>query len=144
MEIGFAYEYGPQGKTGISMDNKNWEETILKYRNNPSVAIFCIGNEMHNAGRKPEVRHLYNLGKTLAPAKLIMDNSGWGEYDRTTADIYSQHIAYYFPFKHHQEMFKQDFCWHINGSVTQRPMSVETNGVKVITAQLDSTALKMI
>ena len=131
MEIGFAYEYGPQGKTGISMDNKNWEETILKYRNNPSVAIFCIGNEMHNAGRKPEVRHLYNLGKTLAPAKLIMDNSGWGEYDRTTADIYSQHIAYYFPFKHHQEMFKQDFCWHINGSVTQRPMSVETDGVKV-------------
>lgn len=117
MEIGFAYEYDSEGsKKKLSMDNEAWRETILRYRNHPSVAIFCIGNEMHNSGHQPEVHALYALGKKLAPAKLILDNSGWGEYDRQTADIYSQHIAYYFPFKHHAEMFETDDCWRINGS----------------------------
>lgn len=132
MEIGFAYEYDSQGhKQNLSMSNEAWEQTILRYRNHPSVAIFCIGNEMHNAGRYPEVRVLYDLGKKLAPAKLIMDNSGWGEYDRTTADIYSQHIAYFFPYKHHAGMFQSDAPWGLNGSVTGQPLQVSTETVQV-------------
>ena len=132
MEIGFAYEYDSQGnKQNLSMSNEAWEQTILRYRNHPSVAIFCIGNEMHNAGRYPEVRALYDLGKKLAPAKLIMDNSGWGEYDRTTADIYSQHIAYFFPYKHHGGMFLSDAPWSLNGSVTGQPLQVATEIAQV-------------
>lgn len=132
MEIGFAYEYDSQGnKQNLSMSNEAWEQTILRYRNHPSVAIFCIGNEMHNAGRYPEVRALYDLGKKLAPAKLIMDNSGWGEYDRTTADIYSQHIAYFFPYKHHGGMFQSDAPWSLNGSVTGQPLQVDTEMAQV-------------
>lgn len=132
MEIGFAYEYDSQGnKQNLSMSNEAWEQTILRYRNRPSVAIFCIGNEMHNAGRYPEVRALYDLGKKLAPAKLIMDNSGWGEYDRTTADVYSQHIAYFFPYKHHGDMFLSDAPWSLNGSVTGQPLQTDTGKAKV-------------
>ena len=132
MEIGFAYEYDSQGnKQNLSMSNDAWEQTILRYRNHPSVAVFCIGNEMHNAGRYPEVRALYELGKKLAPAKLIMDNSGWGEYDRTTADIYSQHIAYFFPYKHHAGMFQSDAPWSLNGSVTEQPLDVITEAAQV-------------
>ncbi|MBR7108329.1 MAG: hypothetical protein IKC89_07950 [Lentisphaeria bacterium] len=117
MEIGFAYEYDSQGnKKKLSMDNARWEETILRYRNRPSAAIFCIGNEMHKSGHQPEVHNLYNRGKALAPGKLIMDNSGWGEFDRSSADIFSQHIAYYYPFKHHDDMFDTDACWRMNGS----------------------------
>ena len=98
MEIGFAYEYDERGKKKeLALDNANWRETIIRYRNHPSVAIFCIGNEMHNSGRQKLVHKLYAEGKALAPAKLIMDNSGWGEYDRPSADIFSQHIAYYSP-----------------------------------------------
>ena len=126
MEIGFAYEYDSQGnKQNLSMSNDAWEQTILRYRNHPSVAVFCIGNEMHNAGRYPEVRALYDLGKALAPTKLIMDNSGWGEYDRTTADIYSQHIAYFFPYKHHGEMFNSDAPWSLNGPVSAQPLRLQ-------------------
>ncbi len=117
-EIGFSYEYDSNGnKQKLSLDNQNWLEVIKRYRNNPSMAIFCIGNEMHNAGHLPEVKHLYEVGKALAPNKLIMDNSGWGEYDRTSADVFSQHIAYFFPFKKHAGMFKSDQCWRFNGSV---------------------------
>ncbi len=122
-EIGFAYEYDANGKpAGLALDNRNWREIIMRYRNNPSVMIFCIGNEMHQSGRKPEVKRLYQQGKELAPGKLIMDNSGWGEFDRDTADIYSQHIAYFFPYKKHRDMFLGDAHWRINGSVYERPL----------------------
>lgn len=118
MELGFSYEYDVNGnKSRISLDADRWRETIIKYRNHPSVAIFCLGNEMHNSGRKPDAHSLYESGRLLAPHKLIMDNSGWGEYDRDSADIYSQHIAYFFPYKKHAAMFHQDFCWKNNGSM---------------------------
>lgn len=124
MEIGFAYEYDSQGnKKNLAMNNEKWEQIILKYRNHPSVAIFCIGNEMHRAGHYPQVRALYEQGKALAPSKLILDNSGWGEYDRTTADIYCQHIAYYFPYAHHADMFNIDAPWRINGSCYDVPLT---------------------
>lgn len=129
MEIGFAYEYDEKGnKTSLAMDNANWRETILKYRNHPSVAIFCIGNEMHNSGHQPGVYRLYETGKQLAPGKLIMDNSGWGEYDRPTADVFAQHIAYYFPYKHHAEMFRSDDCWRLNGSTYDCPLDESKKG----------------
>ncbi len=130
MEIGFAYHYEQGVKTGLEVNNENWYNTIKKYRNHPSVAIFCIGNEMHNSGHVPEVMQLYREGKKLAPSKLIMDNSGWGEFDRKSADIYSQHIAYYYPYKHHRDMFISDACWHLNGSATDSPLTHSKKGEK--------------
>ena len=63
MEIGFAYEYDDKGKKkNLALDNANWRETIMRYRNHPSVAIFCIGNEMHNSGHQPLVKKLYEEG----------------------------------------------------------------------------------
>ena len=132
MEIGFAYEYDDQGKKkNLALDNANWRETIVRYRNHPSVAIFCIGNEMHNSGHQPLVHKLYEEGKALAPAKLILDNSGWGEYDRSSADIFSQHIAYYFPYKVHRDMFVSDACWHMNGSAKDTAMTEKKGAVEV-------------
>lgn len=123
MEIGFAYEYDSAGnKKNLSVDNTAWRDTILRYRNHPSVAIFCIGNELHKSGHFSQVRVMYEEGRRLAPNKLIMDNSGWGEYDRSTADVYSQHIAYFFPFKGHRDMFMEDKPWRINGAVSDEPL----------------------
>ncbi|MBQ7207824.1 MAG: hypothetical protein IJS01_08510 [Lentisphaeria bacterium] len=132
MEIGFAYEYDEQGnKKNLALDNADWRKTILRFRNRPSVAIFCIGNEMHNAGHQILVEKLYREGKSLAPAKLVLDNSGWGEFDRASADIFSQHIAYYFPYKRHRDMFLSDDCWHLNGSAKDTPMTEENGPVKI-------------
>lgn len=126
MEIGFAYDYDEQGhKKNLSMNNTMWQTSILKFRNHPSLAIFCIGNEMHNAGHYHEVRVLYEQGRQLAPNKLILDNSGWGEYDRSTADIFCQHIAYFFPYAHHGDMFLVDEPWKFNGSAFDVPQEAE-------------------
>jgi len=135
MEIGFAYEMDDKAeKKNLSMDNKAWVDTILKYRNHPSVAIFCIGNEMHKSGHYPEVRALYEQGRELAPGKMIMDNSGWGEFDRQTADVYSQHIAYFFPYKHHGDMFYREDPWLMNGSAYDEPLDKEFSGSGVSAA----------
>ncbi len=129
MEIGFSYEYNAQGeKQNLSLNNTRWRETIRQYRNHPSVAIFCIGNEMHNSGHLPAVRALYEEGRRLAPGKLIMDNSGWGEFDRMTSDIFAQHIAYFFPYGHHAKMFEKEDPWLLNGSATDAPMDTALHG----------------
>jgi beta-galactosidase len=127
MEIGYRHEYGADGsKKGIIIDEKRWRETILRFRNHPSVAIFCLGNEMHNSGRNPEAHRMYRLGRELAPDKLIVDNAGWGEFDRESADAFIQHIAYYFPHKKHAAMFGEDFCWRMNGSVAAVPLEAQS------------------
>lgn len=144
MEIGFAYEYDDQGnKQNLSMNNDMWEQTILRFRNHPSMAIFCIGNEMHNSGHYPQVRVLYEQGKALAPNKLILDNSGWGEYDRSTADIFCQHIAYFFPYAHHGDMFNIDAPWKLNGSSFDVPLedSADSTGAHV-SAVREATAIR--
>ncbi len=128
MEIGFAYDYDENGKKkNLAMNNEMWEKTILRYRNHPSLAVCCIGNEMHNSGHYPQVKVLYDQGKALAPNKLILDNSGWGEYDRATADIFSQHIAYYFPYAHHKDMFVTDDPWKFNGSAFDVPLDAQAD-----------------
>ncbi len=143
MEIGFAYEYDENGnKKSLAMDNANWRETILRFRNHPSVAIFCIGNEMHNSGHQPGVYALCDTGRKLAPGKLIMDNSGWGEYDRPTADIFSQHIAYYFPYKHHKDMFITDDCWRMNGSTYDAPLQ-DSGKTSCATAEIRREAVPL-
>ena len=141
IEIGFSYQFDVGGnKQGIALDVEKWRKVITKFRNRPSVAIFCLGNEMHNSGSVPEVHDMYRIGRELAPHKLIMDNAGWGEFDRTSADVFTQHVAYYFPFKHHQEMFNQDFCWEMNGSMHKYSLSEEkelSNGSLTVRRELN-------
>ena len=117
LEIGFSYQYDDEGnKKRLKIDRELWRQTILRYRNHPSLAIFCLGNEMHQSGKNPDVRALIAEGRMLAPSKLFLDNSGWGEYDRDTADVYAQHFAYYLPYKHHAAMFESDECWRYDDS----------------------------
>ena len=141
IEIGFNYQFDEDGnRQTIALDTDKWIEVITKFRNNPSVAIFCLGNEMHNSGSIPEVHDMYRIGRELAPHKLIVDNTGWGEFDRPCADVFIQHVAYYFPFKHHQEMFNQDFCWEMNGSMYKYPLMEQKwlqNGTLSVRRQLN-------
>ncbi len=128
IEVGYRYEFDSAGKKqGIIIDEQLWRDALIRYRNHPSVAIFCLGNEMHNSGHNPEARRMYDIGKKLAPGKLILDNAGWGEFDRESSDIFIQHIAYYFPYRHHAAMFNEDFFWEMNGSVKDISLTSESS-----------------
>ena len=129
LETGFTFKwlYHPVNNTPMkkvieSFGETLWEDTILRLRNHPSVAIFCIGNEMHHSAQYPEVKAMVDQARQLAPTKLIMDNCGWGEYDRTTADIFVQHMGYFLPYAHHADMFDVDTPWRWDGSAYQVPL----------------------
>ena len=127
LEIGFTYELrtdddGKRYKHVTSFGENLWEETILRLRNHPSVAMFCIGNEMHRSGRFPEVHEMIRQGRQLAPTKLILDNCGWGEFDRSSSDLFIQHMGYFLPYAHHDDMFVCDELWRYDGSMYKVPM----------------------
>ncbi len=129
LETGFTYEWiyhpvtnTPMKKVVKSFGEGLWEETILRLRNHPCVAVFCIGNEMHHSAQYPEVAKMVEKARALAPTKLIMDNCGWGEYDRSTADIFAQHMGYFLPYAHHADMFVADTPWRWDGSAYQVPL----------------------
>lgn len=129
LETGFTFKWlyhpvtnTPMKKVIEGFGETLWEDTIIRLRNHPSVAIFCIGNEMHHSAQYPEVAKMVNLARELAPTKLIMDNCGWGEYDRTTADIFVQHMGYFLPYAHHDDMFTADTPWRWDGSAYQVPL----------------------
>ena len=127
LEIGFTYEMrtdtdGKRYKHVTSFGENLWEETIQRLRNHPSVAMFCIGNEMHRSARFPEVHEMIRQGKKLAPTKLILDNCGWGEFDRNTSDLFIQHMGYFLPYAHHDEMFTCDELWRYDGSMHKVPL----------------------
>lgn len=127
LEIGFTYEMrtdddGKRYKHVTSFGENLWEETILRLRNHPSVAMFCIGNEMHRSGRFPEVHEMIRQGRELAPTKLILDNCGWGEFDRNSSDLFIQHMGYFLPYAHHDDMFVCDELWRYDGSMYKVPM----------------------
>ena len=131
METGFTYKRVPNPGGGTrkvftDFHEDLWYGSILRLRNHPSVAIFCIGNEMRHSAQYPEVKVMVDRAREMAPSKLIMDNCGWGEYDRTSADIYSQHMGYFMSYAHHDDMFSSDIAWRWDGSAHKVPLRLNT------------------
>ncbi len=133
LETGFLFERTVNPETGkpmkrvLDFGEGKWENTIRALRNHPSVAVFCIGNEMHCSAHFPEVHEMVALGRKLAPSKIIMDNCGWGEYDRDCSDMFIQHMGYYLPYAHHGDMFVSDLCWKEDESAYSVPLKLISN-----------------
>jgi len=60
---------------------------IRAYRNHPSIAVWCMGNELYNSfDMAPE---MYALAKRLDPSRLVIDSDGCnlGHQTRKTLDF---------------------------------------------------------
>ena len=73
-------------------------ELLAHFWNHPSVVFWCWGNEMHGVANLPTVQKAYPFMHNIDPSRLVMDNSGWGQYDRETTDVISHHMGYFFPY----------------------------------------------
>jgi hypothetical protein len=114
-------EFAPQHKWGggheIFIDMDFVRDTVRATSLHPSVFAFSLGNEIHKSGGNETVREALSLIRRESPHTLILDSSGWGEFDREGNDFIVQHIAYFFPFGVHRDMFNSRDCFDINGSV---------------------------
>ncbi len=100
VELGFEYHQGE-----FRFDHEQWEQTIRRVSRHPSVAIYCLGNEIREAGKYPEIQALIERARQWDASPLVMDNCGWGQPDRPGPDVYSQHVSYFFPYGEHTDMF---------------------------------------
>lgn len=73
--------------------------------NHPSLAVYCIGNELKALGKPERIVELGAFIKKTDPTRLFVDTCAWGEKDRPNVDFDVQHMSYYFPFGKHANMF---------------------------------------
>ena len=78
---------------------------IDEHYNHPSLAVYCIGNELKALGKPERIVELGTFIKKTDPTRLFVDTCAWGEKDRPNIDFDVQHMSYYFPFGKHANMF---------------------------------------
>jgi len=106
----------------------DWVQMILRLRNHPSLFAYCLGNEIDDPGRNPEVQRLAKVTKKLDPTRLFIDTCARGQYDRQNVDFDVQHMGYFAPFARHHDMFDTTGNWRIFGSVDDRAMVEQAEG----------------
>ncbi len=109
-------------------------KTIDELYNHPSLAVYCIGNEIKNLAEGSRVLEIGNLIKTGDPSRLYLDTCAWGEAGRPLVDIDVQHMGYYFPYGKHDNMF----------SDTDNLLVVGNSQNPLVTSGTNSSAGKVI
>ena len=128
-QVEFAPHYTFVGKKKtFSLDLEHISETVKRLGRHPSIFSFCLGNEIHKSGGNDLVMKAIRAIREACSDVLVLDSCGWGEFDRTTNDYISQHIAYFFPFGRHIDMFNNTDCFDIDGSVKGSPVREELKG----------------
>lgn len=110
LEIGYEKQDG-----NIVIDEAHWRKVVRGLCRHPSVAIYCLGNEIRRCGTMQALQQLVEIARQLDPSALVMDNCGWGQPDRPTPDVYCQHVAYFFPFSEHHDMFDYPIGFELEG-----------------------------
>lgn len=100
------------------------EEVINKGYNHPSLAVYCIGNEIKNA---PDgtIHAIKEKIDALDGTRLFLDTCAWGENGRPDIDIDVQHLSYYFPFGKHAHMYDDTDNLLVVGSSADKPMKTD-------------------
>lgn len=79
---------------------------INRLYNHPSLAVYCIGNEIKGEEEHEKMRQSAKIIKEMDSTRLFLDTCAWGENNRELVDIDVQHMSYYFPFGKHAKMFE--------------------------------------
>lgn len=128
-QIEFAPQYTFEGgKKKFTLDLEHIADTVKRLGHHPSAFSFCLGNEIHNSGGNALVIKAIQIIRDTCPDVLVLDSCGWGEFDRTTNDYISQHIAYFFPYGRHIEMFNNTDCFDIDSSLKGSSVREELKG----------------
>ncbi len=100
------------------------KEVVNKNFNHPSLAVYCIGNEIKNApnGTIKEIKEKIDA---LDGTRLFLDTCAWGENGRPDIDIDVQHLSYYFPFGKHAHMYDDTGNLLVVGHSEDKPLKTD-------------------
>ena len=100
------------------------EGVVNRLYNHPSLAVYCMGNEIKNAGTGV-VRETRALLDRLDGTRLFIDTCAWGKNNRPFVDLDVQHLSYYFPFGARSEMYDDTDHLLVVGTDESTPLTVE-------------------
>ena len=88
------------------------EYVINSFYNHPSLAIYCIGNEIKGLDENRRSEEIAHFIKDKDPNRLFVDSCAWGKFNRPNIDLDVQHLSYFFPFGKHSEMYSNPRTIH--------------------------------
>lgn len=107
----------------ILIDDDFIKNIINKFYNHPSLAVYCIGNEIKGGAFNDRVLEIGRLIKKEDPSRLFIDTCAWGASHRPNVDFDVQHMSYYFPFGKHAKMYEDTdnllCCGSYDGSAVE-------------------------
>lgn len=104
---------------------------IKRLYNHPSLAVYCVGNEIRQPAHKPRIRQIRDFIKANDPTRLFIDTCAHGEYDRDYVDFDVQHMGYFFPYDKNADMFENTDNLLCFGTVKPRDMVIENENSKI-------------
>ena len=113
------------------ISNEELIEIINNLYNHPSFAVYCVGNEIREPGKRPRIREIRDFIKKEDPNRLFIDTCAHGEYDRDYVDFDVQHMGYFFPYGKHKDMFENTDNLLCFGTVNNREMVAENENAKI-------------
>ena len=100
-------------------------EVIHRLYNHPSLAVYCIGNEIRHLATSNRVNEIYQIITEEDDTRLFLDTCAWGRNNRPNVDVDVQHMSYYFPFGKHADMFEDSENLLVVGTEEDKPLVVE-------------------
>lgn len=107
------------------------KETVDKCYNHPSLAVYCIGNEIKRASAD-DIRKIKEKLDELDGTRLFLDTCAWGKNNRPFVDMDVQHLSYYFPYGKHAGMYDDTenlLAANVDGN---EPMKVESASCEIV------------
>lgn len=98
--------------------------TIAEKYDHPSLAVYCIGNEIRNAP-KERIEQICVLIRELDPTRLFTDTCAWGKIGRPYIDLDVQHMGYFFPYGKHADMFSDTYTLTVSCEDENMPVTEE-------------------
>lgn len=111
-------------KTGSAIVPPDFlKDVIDRLYNHPSLAVYCIGNEIKNLKTgSGEIEKIKQSIDEQDGTRLFLDTCAWGENNRPNVDIDVQHMSYYFPFGSHADMYENTDNLLVVGASQEKPL----------------------
>lgn len=107
------------------------KETVDKYFNHPSFAVYCIGNEIKRASAD-DICKIREKIDELDGTRLFLDTCAWGKNNRPNVEMDVQHLSYYFPYGKHADMYDDTENLLAANVDENEPMKVETENCEIV------------
>ena len=107
------------------------EQVIDRVYNHPSLAVYCIGNELKAVASQERINEIGRKIKALDDSRFFLDSCAWGENGRENVDMDVQHMSYYFPYGKNAGMYENADHLLVCGSADGKAVMQEGENSKI-------------